>query len=260
MTSPTPDDPSVEPDIEADESTETEASADPSEGAGDGGEAPSVEEVSAQVRRREWISSWGPFLAGIAATLGLVLSSIATFVSVATLNDQRRSTQDQDKREQLQLSKSVSYWVDGSNFYIANQSDAPITSVDALVEFANIQKETKEDEPAVAVQVIFPSIPACTLAGFDLKAYAKSWKAEPGQIEKLAVPDPQEMAAPDVFFHDVNGNNWRLTWEGVAPSDIKGYPPYGIPFLDMKPDLDKITIAYFGGPEFKPFTSAPGCA
>lgn len=221
----------------------------------EGGRPPSGHaEATRRERRQAWLSSWGTFIAGIAAAIGLILSAVATFVSVAAYHSQSDAAKQQAEDEQMQQVKSVTISASGSKYYVANNSDKPITQISVALPFSEPSPNSKEGHLLVFALFSMPSIPACTVRSIDAGEALKLVHADEGfdlNPNMTVAPDAVMAESGEVEFMDESGHLWWLLGAGIMPGALVSEGD-----VLKNPSAKRYPAA---GQAFAPPVAAPGC-
>lgn len=135
----------------------------------------------------EWLSAWGTFVSAVAAAVGLIFAGLASWVSVATLNDQRADDESDRKREMAAQASRVAMWSDEyldqhgkyrSVLHIMNRSPAPIVRWSLETAHASSPLPIGRDFPSDSLTAIGNIIPPCTELTLDLRQNNEHFPAE----------------------------------------------------------------------------------
>ncbi len=192
---------------------------------------------NAQERRRssasEWLTTWGTFISAVAAAGGLVVSGIASWTAVATLQDQREESAESEAAAQSHQASRVSVWLDYDHrhflpshgeqtAYILNRSPDPINSWEIMIDFPPKSGSGLPSTPPGLSSGMFveprQTIPPCTLVKFDASDISTDDFASSQTSEGPA-------AVTGIEFSDSYGRRWR---RGISSPLRKGpFPGQG---------------------------------
>jgi hypothetical protein len=168
------------------------------------------------------LSSWGTFISALAAAVGLVISGIATWVAVKTLNEQQADSKQEDQLRAREQASQVSTWIeDGDSFsgvvVVANYSVYPIEKWGLYLRVDADPDSSKSDFNAPArAEGITNVIPPCSRVLVDLVKFRKDTA-----MALNGVAASREIYVEGINFEDAQGKSWHRQ---MANSLLGGKP------------------------------------
>lgn len=171
-----------------------------------------------------WLSSWGTFLSAVAAAAGLIISGIATYAAVQTVEDQRATLEEEQAEELRSQASRVTAWQriaavrdtplpEGGALHVRNRSPDAITGWGIVFDEGRPSRvkpgsawppeETLSSD--TAMYILYTPLPPCSELIVD--------------VEQL-LDDPDSFVG--VSFYDSRGVRWiRLRDGKLRQSNIE---------------------------------------
>jgi hypothetical protein len=176
--------------------------------------------------KADWLNSWGTFVSAFSAAIGLLISGIATWATVATLDEQRADSAQSERLRQNERALKVPAWADGApeptggrktHLIVANYSAAPVTSW-GVYYTVDLDPSPYAVRPYKRHSLgISGTIPPCTQMSFTLNTLKDSLDSD----------SSHDMMVTDFLYEDAAGTQWRrpITYNGSASTKPKkGWP------------------------------------
>lgn len=170
----------------------------------------------------DWLSSWGTFISAIAAAIGLIVSGIATWAAVRSLNEQQADSKQEDQLRAREQASQVSTWLeDGDPFsgvvVIDNYSVYPIEKWGLYLRVDADSNPSKSDfNVPPRAEGVTNVIPPCTRVLINLVKFRKDVAMDLNDVDAS-----RDIYVEGINFEDAQGKAWHRQ---MANSLLGGKP------------------------------------
>jgi hypothetical protein len=202
------------------------------------------------VQRYAKISSWGTFISGLAAAIGLIFSGSAIYYAADT-------AAKQDESERRKQASKINLWMGftkgtytPSYAMVSNQSESPAYSLIVYVHYSleyTVTKGSNKEQKSTyyRVGIDLEAVRPCTAIRIDIEDLAgeRAEQLRRGGATSVTKPHVFKYTGADATFTDASGVRWQRGTGGQ----------YSRPGADGKIDLyDQLPyLSEYQGPKYK---------